>query len=80
MKCGWAGLPPTPTGQIGGHEGVGIVQKLGPGCETSSVKLGDRVGIKWVAAYCGKCAPCKAGFDGHCDLKKFSGYVFPPCA
>jgi propanol-preferring alcohol dehydrogenase len=37
---------PTQPGQVGGHEGVGIVQKLGPGNERSRVKIGDRVGIK----------------------------------
>jgi propanol-preferring alcohol dehydrogenase len=37
---------PTQPGQVGGHEGVGIVQKLGPGAENGRVKLGDRVGIK----------------------------------
>lgn len=37
---------PTQPGQVGGHEGVGIVQKLGPGNEKARVKLGDRVGIK----------------------------------
>lgn len=37
---------PTQAGQVGGHEGVGIVQKLGPGSENSHVKVGDRVGIK----------------------------------
>ena len=37
---------PTQEGQVGGHEGVGIVQKLGPGAENGRVKLGDRVGIK----------------------------------
>ncbi|APA06634.1 hypothetical protein sscle_02g014040 [Sclerotinia sclerotiorum 1980 UF-70] len=43
----WRGLPyPTQAGQVGGHEGVGIVQKLGPGTENGRIKLGDRVGIK----------------------------------
>lgn len=41
--------------QVGGHEGVGIVVKMGPGTETSAVKVGDRVGIKWVAHICGSC-------------------------
>ncbi|CZR55270.1 related to alcohol dehydrogenase, class V [Phialocephala subalpina] len=77
MRNGWAGIPPTPVGQIGGHEGVGIVHKIGPNTESSLVKLGDRVGIKWAAAACFDCAPCKAGFDGHCVTKKFSGYYTP---
>ena len=37
---------PTQAGQVGGHEGVGIVHKLGPGSESGRVKVGDRVGIK----------------------------------
>jgi propanol-preferring alcohol dehydrogenase len=37
---------PTQPGQVGGHEGVGIVHKLGPGSENGRVKVGDRVGIK----------------------------------
>ncbi|KAG4443639.1 hypothetical protein IFR05_000916 [Cadophora sp. M221] len=76
MRCGWAGLPPTPNDQVGGHEGIGIVQKLGAGAE-KHVKLGDRVGIKWAAAMCEECGPCRGGFDGHCKLKKFSGYFTP---
>ena len=46
QKNSWRGLPyPTQQGQVGGHEGVGIIQKIGPG-EAGRVKLGDRVGIK----------------------------------
>ena len=37
---------PTQAGQVGGHEGVGIVHKLGPGSENGRTKVGDRVGIK----------------------------------
>lgn len=45
MTNSWAGLPyPTQPGQVGGHEGVGKIVKLGPGTEGSAVKLGDRVG------------------------------------
>ena len=53
----WAGLPyPTQPGQVGGHEGVGKVVKLGPGSEQfSTVKVGDRVGVKWISAACGSC-------------------------
>lgn len=40
---------------MGGHEGVGNVVKLGAGAENSSVKVGDRVGIKWVSGTCGSC-------------------------
>ncbi|KAG0650920.1 Alcohol dehydrogenase II [Hyphodiscus hymeniophilus] len=54
MENSWRGLPyPTQAGQVGGHEGVGIVYKLGPGSENGTVKVGDRVGIKWIAYACG---------------------------
>lgn len=52
----WFALPaPTQPGQVGGHEGVGKIVKLGPGSEAAGVKVGERVGIKWVNAICGSC-------------------------
>ncbi|KAJ3473030.1 hypothetical protein NLG97_g10558 [Lecanicillium saksenae] len=56
MANTWAGLPfPTPKDQVGGHEGVGEVVKLGPGSESSGLSVGSRVGIKWLANICGDC-------------------------
>ncbi|KAK1090707.1 hypothetical protein LTR48_007772 [Friedmanniomyces endolithicus] len=78
MTNRWAGLPaPTQAGQVGGHEGVGKIVKMGPGTETSSVKLGDRVGIKWISAICGSCPACLSGHDGVCFNQKVSGYYTP---
>jgi propanol-preferring alcohol dehydrogenase len=57
---------PTQAGQVGGHEGVGKIVKMGPGTENSAVKLGDRVGIKWMAGICETCAACRAGIDASC--------------
>ncbi|KNG84854.1 alcohol dehydrogenase II [Aspergillus nomiae NRRL 13137] len=75
MSNKWKMLPyPTQPGQIGGHEGVGKVVKFGPGAETSGLKIGDRVGIKWVASACGNCEPCEAGSDALCFSQKVSGY------
>lgn len=52
----WDMLPfPTQPGQVGGHEGVGKIVKLGTGTESSGLKIGDRVGIKWVSSACGSC-------------------------
>jgi propanol-preferring alcohol dehydrogenase len=64
-------------GQIGGHEGVGVVTQLGPSCEYSDVKVGDRVGIKWIASACGNCAPCLSGADGICPKAEISGFTCP---
>lgn len=68
---------PTPTGQVGGHEGVGRVVKLGPGAESSQIKVADRVGIKWIRAICGSCPACLEGMDGVCFNQKLSGYCTP---
>ncbi|KAK4902597.1 hypothetical protein LTS10_004324 [Elasticomyces elasticus] len=78
MTNRWAGLPaPTQPGQVGGHEGVGKIVKMGPGTESAAVKVGDRVGIKWISAICGSCPACLAGHDGVCFNQKVSGYYTP---
>jgi len=78
MECTWRGLPyPTQPGQVGGHEGVGIVHKMGPGSGQANVKVGDRVGIKWIAYACGACPACYEGADGVCFNQKISGYYYP---
>lgn len=75
MMNTWSILPfPTQAGQVGGHEGVGKIVKLGPGADNASVKIGDRVGIKWMAGICLNCEACRAGMDGNC----FNG-VRPSC-
>ncbi|KIW06511.1 uncharacterized protein PV09_02944 [Verruconis gallopava] len=77
MTCSWRALPfPTPAGQVGGHEGVGTVVKLGPGAE-SICKIGDRVGIKWLSGICGNCPACLEGVDASCAAGKVSGYFTP---
>ncbi|KAJ5331158.1 hypothetical protein N7476_000941 [Penicillium atrosanguineum] len=78
MTNTWDMLPfPTQPGQVGGHEGVGKIVKLGAGTESSGLKIGDRVGIKWVSSACGSCQPCQAGSDGLCFNQKVSGYYTP---
>ncbi|QDS73799.1 hypothetical protein FKW77_005879 [Venturia effusa] len=76
MTNSWKGLPfPTAAGQVGGHEGVGKIVKLGPG--SAGVQVGDRVGIKWMADICGSCPACLEGHDGVCFNGKVSGYYTP---
>jgi len=78
MANSWAWLPaPTQKGQIGGHEGVGSVAAFGPGAESSGLKIGDRVGIKWLSSACGNCQPCLLGADACCTSAKISGYYTP---
>lgn len=47
------------TGQVLGHEGIGIVKQLGPG--VTSVKVGDRVGFGYTHKICGNCDKCASG-------------------
>lgn len=56
-------VPSCEPGRILGHEGVGIVETVGPG--VTSFKAGDRVLISCITS-CGKCAPCKKGMYSHC--------------
>ncbi|MCJ1317488.1 hypothetical protein MMC15_002813 [Xylographa vitiligo] len=78
MMDSWKSLPyPTAPGQIGGHEGVGTIAKLGPGAELAGVKIGDRVGVKWVSRICGSCLACLEGYDGVCFNQAVSGYYTP---
>lgn len=74
----WKWLPaPTQAGQVGGHEGVGTVVAFGDGAEASGLKLGQRVGIKWMAYACLNCLACLSGRDACCTSGKISGFYTP---
>ena len=54
-----------------GHEGVGVVEKLGSHTHlVSDVKVGDRVGLGWIQKYCNKCRSCLKGLDSQCEDSK----------
>ncbi|KAH7041146.1 alcohol dehydrogenase [Microdochium trichocladiopsis] len=72
---GFVGAPPTMKGQIGGHEGIGEVVKLGPGVVLPAV--GTRVGIKYAADACLNCEPCLLGGETSCTQVKISGFYTP---
>jgi alcohol dehydrogenase len=52
-----------PPGRVLGHEGVGVVDAVGPG--VSTFKPGDRVLISCISA-CGRCDACRKGMYSHC--------------
>ncbi|MFI5016621.1 MAG: zinc-dependent alcohol dehydrogenase family protein [Dongiales bacterium] len=56
-------VPTCAPGRILGHEGVGIVDKTGPG--VTVFKPGDRVLISCISS-CGKCEYCRRGMYSHC--------------
>lgn len=53
---------------ISGHEGAGIIVALGPHSRPGSApKIGQRVGIKFIADTCQTCEACEAGDEESCD-------------
>lgn len=61
------------TGVILGHEGIGIVQEVGPG--VTSLKPGDRASVAWFFQGCGHCEYCNSGNETLCRDVKNSGYT-----
>jgi propanol-preferring alcohol dehydrogenase len=57
---------------VPGHEVVGEVDALGPGCERFAI--GDRVGIAWLRATCGRCRWCRRGAENLCADPRFTGW------
>ena len=56
---------PVPLPYIGGHEGAGIVEAVGPG--VSRVAVGDHVVCAFIPS-CGHCRWCASGQQSICDL------------
>jgi S-(hydroxymethyl)glutathione dehydrogenase/alcohol dehydrogenase len=50
---------------LGGHEGAGVITKLGPDVE--GLAVGDHVVLSFVPS-CGKCPACQAGLRNLCDV------------
>ncbi|MFC7441775.1 alcohol dehydrogenase AdhP [Laceyella putida] len=66
----WPVKPKLPL--IPGHEGVGVVEKVGEG--VTSIKVGDRVGIPWLYSACGECEYCLTGWETLCKNQLNAGY------
>jgi NDMA-dependent alcohol dehydrogenase len=49
---------------IGGHEGSGVVEKVGP--SVSRVREGDHIATSWIPV-CGHCRYCSTGHQNMCD-------------
>ena len=59
-RNGYMPLPPPPS--VFGHEGAGIVEKVGK--QVTKVKKGDHVVLGWDS--CGACVACRSGNDPYC--------------
>lgn len=57
---------------IPGHQIVGVVDAVGPGCGV--LGPGVRVGVAWLRHTCGTCGPCAAGRENLCEHQQFTGY------
>jgi Zn-dependent alcohol dehydrogenase len=60
----WHGYLPVSTPVVLGHEGVGIVEKVGD--YVASLKPGDQV-LMNALVYCGECSDCERGPYGTCS-------------
>src|SRR6476646_5880387 len=63
---------PTPLPAVLGHEGAGIVEKVGSA--VTGITPGDRVVLGF--ASCGACASCNAGHPAYCTdfaMRNFGG-------
>ena len=65
-------LAPKHSKIVPGHEVVGVVDQLGPGCKR--FVTGARVGIAWLRETCGVCAYCRRGRENLCPNARFTGW------
>ncbi len=66
-------LPRQKMPVIPGHQVVGTVERLGPGCR-GTLPLGARAGIAWLRSTCGRCEYCTTGRENLCADTQFTGY------
>lgn len=57
---------------VPGHEIVGVVEALGSGVR--DLAKGQRVGVPWLGATCGRCDYCRSGRENLCDQARFTGF------
>ncbi|GAA5977942.1 hypothetical protein JCM10908_004171 [Rhodotorula pacifica] len=72
----WKGDWPMPSKKplVGGHEGAGHIVAIANGTNTT-FKVGDAVGIKWLADSCLNCENCRMGAEATCSLAQCHGYT-----
>ena len=58
-------FPHIPLPSVLGHEGSGVVEKVGP--DVTGVKPGDHVVLTWKPG-CGRCEMCQQGWSSVCEI------------
>jgi alcohol dehydrogenase, propanol-preferring len=56
-----------------GHEVVGVVAACG--AEVERFRVGERIGVPWLAFTCGRCEFCLSGRENLCIRARFTGYT-----
>lgn len=67
----WPVKPSPPF--IPGHEGVGVVERLGSG-HSHGIEVGMRVALPWLGYACGDCRYCNSGRETLCEKQLNTGY------
>jgi D-arabinose 1-dehydrogenase-like Zn-dependent alcohol dehydrogenase len=52
--------------QVFGHEGTGVIVAIGARTQTR-LKVGDKVGVKYVQNACLECEMCRRGYESSCE-------------
>ncbi|MGA2063383.1 MAG: zinc-dependent alcohol dehydrogenase family protein [Thermoguttaceae bacterium] len=65
-------LPQEKMPVVPGHQVVGTVDGLGPGCRR--FRPGQRIGVAWLRWTCGQCRFCTSGRENLCERARFTGY------
>jgi propanol-preferring alcohol dehydrogenase len=68
LQIAMADLPAHLSPVIPGHQVVGRIVGGGPD------RIGQRVGLCWLASACGTCGFCRTGRENLCDQAQFTGY------
>jgi propanol-preferring alcohol dehydrogenase len=60
---------------IPGHQVVGEIAALGAGAAAAGLAVGQRAGVAWLHATCGRCRFCRSGRENLCVDPAFTGWT-----
>jgi alcohol dehydrogenase, propanol-preferring len=65
-------LPARQLPVVPGHQVVGVIDAVGEGVDAG--RVGERVGVAWIASTCGECRFCRSGRENLCERAAFTGW------